>query len=71
MSELRRSSRIVQRINYADDLTPSYPEGEPANNFEKIVANLDQESFDSKLFSSIDDILVYSLFGTKRHDRGY
>jgi hypothetical protein len=35
------------------------------------VASLDQQSFPWKQFSAVDDVLVYSLFSSKRRTNGY
>jgi hypothetical protein len=71
MKGLRRSSRKTKKVNYADTLTPSYPENHPQNDFERRIALLNQQSFFSSSFSAVDDALVYSLFSSKRRTTGY
>lgn len=71
MENLRRSARSTKTPKYYNDLSPAYPDDEPANEFESRVATLNQESFPWKMFSAVDDILVYGLFSSKRRVRGY
>jgi hypothetical protein len=71
MEGLRRSSRRTKKVDYGDTLTPSYPENQPQNEFERCIALLNQQSFSSSSFSAVDDALVYSLFSSKRRTTGY
>lgn len=72
MSNLRRSTRAsTSKVSYGDEFSPSYPDGEPANEFERRVALLDQESFPWEELSEVDDVIVYSLFSSKRRTKGY
>jgi hypothetical protein len=71
MEILRRSSRKTNRVDYRDTLTPSYPESAPQNKYEERIAQLNNETFDSSSFSIVDDVLVYSLFSSKRRTHGY
>ena len=48
-------------------LAPSYPDGPPANDFELMVAHLNNQSFPSSSYSQVDDIMVYSLFASKKN----
>jgi hypothetical protein len=67
----RRSTRKTKKVDYADPLTPSYPEQQPRNTFERRIALLNEQSFPSSSFSAVDDALVYSLFSSKRRTSGY
>lgn len=73
MAHLRRSTRAsTSKKTYNDnEFAPSYPEKPPDSNFESHVASLDQQSFPWKQFSMVDDVLVYSLFSSKRRTKGY
>jgi hypothetical protein len=71
MADLRRSGRLTTKAMYFDKFSPSYPDEKPANDFERRVASLDQQSFPYEQFSVVDDILVYALFGSKRRTKGY
>jgi hypothetical protein len=71
MENRRRSSRKTNRVDYRGTLTPSYPESAPQNRFEERIAQLNNESFDMSSFSIVDDVLVYSIFSSKRHTHGY
>jgi hypothetical protein len=71
MENLRRSARSTKKQNYYNEFSPSYPDNEPANEFESRVSTLNQESFPWKTFSNVDDILVYGLFASKRRVSGY
>jgi hypothetical protein len=71
MEPLRRSSRQTKKVNYGDTITPSYPENRPTNDFERRIALLNKQTFLSSSFSAVDDILVYSLFSSKRRTAGY
>jgi hypothetical protein len=71
MDHPRRSARITTIPSYKDEFTPSYPDDKPANDFERRIASLDQQSFPCEQFSTVDDIIVYSLFSTKRRREGY
>lgn len=71
MEGLRRSTRKSKKVYYVDPLTPSYPEGQPQNEFEGRIDLLNQQSFPFSSFSVVDDALVYSLFASKRHTTGY
>lgn len=73
MAYLRRSTHAnLSKITFNDnDLSPSYPDSPPSTDFEKKVASLDQQSFPWKELSVVDDILVYSLFSSKRRMKRY
>jgi hypothetical protein len=71
MEGLRRSTRKTKKVDYGDPLTPSYPDQQPRNKFEQRIALLNQQSFPSSSFSTVDDALVYSLFSSKRRTSGY
>jgi hypothetical protein len=71
MENLRRSSRKTKRVDYGETLTPSYPDKEPKNEFERRIALLNDQSFHSSSFSTVDNALVYSLFSSKRRTTGY
>lgn len=71
MEGLRRSTRKRAKVNYAEAMTPSYPEGQPKNEFERRIDVLNKQTFPLRAFSSVDDALVYSLFGSKRRTSGY
>jgi hypothetical protein len=71
MATLRRSTRSTRQINYNEEFAPSYPDGQPQNEFERRIALLNQQSFPWKTFGDIDDILVYGLFASKRRTKGY
>lgn len=74
MANLPQSTRGSRsKVSYSDDseYSPSYPDKEPVNEFERCVASLDQQSFPWKQFSAVDDMLVYSLFSSKRWTNGY
>jgi hypothetical protein len=71
METLRRSTRATtSKVSYTDEFSPSYPDKEPVNDFERRVASLNQQSFPWKELSVVDDILVYSLFSSKRRTKG-
>jgi hypothetical protein len=63
---IRRSSRLAHkpRQTHADDL--HYPEGKPMTRFEKEIARLNLEAFPASLYAQVDDIVVWSLFASKR-----
>jgi hypothetical protein len=71
MENLRRSARSATKPRYDNEFSPAYPDDEPANEFENRVATLNQESFPWEMFSTVDDILVYALFSSKRRVSGY
>jgi hypothetical protein len=71
MQNLRRSGRPTKRPKYDNEFAPAYPDDEPANKFESCVSTLNQQSFPWKIFSAVDDILVYALFSSKRRVGGY
>ena len=48
---------------------PAYPDSKPSTDFEHFVSRLNMESFPASQYSKIDDILVYSLFVSKKHFR--
>ena len=71
MAHLRRSARAsMSKRNYNNDFSPSYPDKDPITDFERRVAALDQQSFPWKQLTAVDDVLVYSLFSSKRRTRG-
>ena len=53
------------------DPSPSYPDGPPVTALERCLARLDQESFEASIFAKVDNILAFSLFGSKRRPNGY
>jgi hypothetical protein len=69
MDHLRRCRRTT--TSYKDEFSPCYPDGKPADEFERRIASLDQQSFPWEQFSTVDDVLVYALFSTKRRPKGY
>jgi hypothetical protein len=71
MATLRRSTRSTRQVNYSEEFAPSYPDGQPQNEFERHIALLNQQSFPCETFAEVDDILVYGLFASKRRNRGY
>jgi len=71
MPSLRRSARCIKRVQYSEASTPSYPEGPPATEFERRVASLNSQSFHSDPFAAVDDVLIYSFFGSKSRPNGY
>lgn len=71
MPSLRRSARSIKKILYSEAFTPSYPEGLPASEFERRIASLNSQSFHSDPFAAVDDILIYSFFGSKSRPNGY
>jgi hypothetical protein len=71
MTSLRRSARSIRKIQYSEAFTPSYPEGPPATEFERRVASLNSQSFNSAPFAAVDDVLIYSFFGSKSRPNGY
>jgi hypothetical protein len=71
MKGLRRSSRKTEKVHYGDTISPSYPEKPPQNLFEQRIATLNHQAFPSSSFSLVDDVLVYSLFSSKRRTNGY
>jgi len=69
--EPRRLLRTLQhKVYYYNDDTPMYPEMPPSTEFEKRVAMLNEETFDSSQYGRVDDIVVYSLFASKNHPNG-
>ena len=70
---LRRSQRNKDSSpkSYREPYYTSYPEGEPATLLERQLAALNQESFSSQELAAVDDLLVYSLFATKRRHASY
>jgi hypothetical protein len=58
----RRQTRAIT------DIATGYPEDSPSSPFEKLVARLNRQAFPEASYSRVDDILVYSLFATKRRD---
>jgi hypothetical protein len=71
MDRLRRSARTTTVPSYKDEFTPCYPDDEPGNDFERLIASLDQQSFPWELLSTVDDILVFALFSTKRRQANH
>jgi hypothetical protein len=71
MPSLRRSARSTRKIQYSEAFSPSYPDGPPATEFERRVASLNSQSFHSEALATVDDILIYSFFGSKRRPNGY
>jgi hypothetical protein len=71
MQDLRRSSRKRRQVNYIGLQGTSYPDGEPATDFERAVARLNQEAFPSHSFALADDWIVSSFFSTKRCAKSY
>ena len=71
-TKLRRSTRATtSKIVFSEDNSPSYPDGPPANEFERRISLLNEESFSWEGLSGVDDVLVYSLFSSKRRRHGY
>ena len=73
MANLRQSTHATtatSHSSYTDELLPSYPDKGPINDFERRVASLNQQSFPWKELSVLDDVLVYSLFSSKRRTKG-
>jgi hypothetical protein len=66
MTSIRKSGRLAQAPlrNYHDYLP--YPEGEPISQFEKAIAELNKMAFPSSPYAAVDDVLVFSLFASKR-----
>jgi hypothetical protein len=60
----------MSKVSYTDEFSPCYPDKGPENDFERRVASLDQQSFPWKELSVVDDVLVYSLFSSKRRTKG-
>lgn len=70
MPVVRRSTRVRAVVNYtADTEVSSYPDGPPANTFEKTIALLNLQAFPRKLYAVADDVLVFSLFATKKNNK--
>jgi hypothetical protein len=68
----RRSTRNVKpNHSYVEDIQPSYPENQPKSPLERILAQLNSESFPSSDYARVDNILLSSIFGPKRHPNGY
>ena len=70
---MRRSTRTKRlRTSYDDESdTPVYPEAPPSNALEKLVACLNQQTFPMASYGKIDDLVVTSLFASKRCHRYY
>jgi hypothetical protein len=66
----RRSSRLAEkpRVEYKDYL--QYPDGPPHTTFENAIALLNKEAFLASPYAEIDDIIVWSLFSSKRRPAG-
>jgi hypothetical protein len=62
MSELRRSTRNLRRVYYAEGLPVTVV---------KSLTRLDQQSFPAAVYAAVDDVLVFSLFATKNHASSY
>lgn len=62
---LRRSTRIRRAPAIYADLEPSYPDGPPANDFERMLRDLNKQAFPALQYGRVDDIIFLSLFGTK------
>jgi hypothetical protein len=71
MTELRRSTRKQKMVDYSAQLAASYPDGLPANNFERLISDLNLETFPANDYTRVDDILTNVLFATKRRHRSY
>ena len=72
MPALRRSSRHHGKPDYSTDLrVSSYPDGPPANPLEAMIADLNREAFPSESYAAVDDLLVFSLFATKKCAKSY
>lgn len=64
----RRSKRSLHRANYTESC---YPDGPPLTDFETAVDVLNREAFLAAEYCNADDIIVYSLFATKRRNKSY
>jgi hypothetical protein len=65
----RRSTRCKRKRNEdqrEEASAPMYPDGVPSNELERTIARLDKEAFPILSYGRIDDIVVYSLFASKR-----
>lgn len=72
MERQNRTTNLKRKaLAYIDDDEPCYPEGKPANIYERTICNLNKECYNSSTYARIDDILVLSLFASKRHSTGY
>jgi hypothetical protein len=73
METRQRASRNAgkRKLEGIDEHVPSYPDGQPCNDIENLVAQLDLETFPITSYARVDDILVYSLFASKRHPDGF
>jgi hypothetical protein len=67
-TSIRQSSRLAKKPRqvHTDDL--HYPDGAPITEFERAVAQLNFEAFPSSSYAQIDEILVWSLFASKRRN---
>jgi hypothetical protein len=63
---LRRSARNFGRTFDYTDSTSLYPDGPPIDELEILIKHLNMQAFPSSSYARVDDILVYSLFATKR-----
>jgi len=50
---------------------PVYPDSVASTDLERMVSQLDQETFLMEPYGQIDDMVVYSLFASKHHLEGY
>lgn len=67
----RRSSRITSQPqrNYDDSLP--YPEGPPTTSIEKAIHMLNLQAFSWTTYATVDDIIVYAFFASKRKKHHY
>jgi len=68
---LQRSVPISSAPKHTVNQEYNYPDGPPSSDIEKWAAKLDLQSFPSHDYARIDDILVYSLFDSKRSFKYY
>ena len=62
---------VRQNSSYVEDVEPAYPLSKPTNPLERILAWLNNETFPSSDYARVDNILVSSLFSSKRHPNTY
>jgi hypothetical protein len=67
----RRSTRTTKPVKYMDIGTGSYPDGAPETDLEQTIHSLNQEALSSQSYSAVDDVIVFSLFASKRRSRSY
>jgi hypothetical protein len=68
----RRSRREKREVSYVGMSKDSwYPDSAPRTERERVIHQLNLQAFPIEPYAKLDDVLVFSLFATKRRSRSY